>query len=296
MRILRAALLGVLAAAAPAGLRAEAGAAAYLSEAGGARWQGMGRAARAAVSDVGAMYINPAGLAAQGAVRWEVGAGCGFASLGRTAFSLSFLGQTDRAGTFAFGWVRHGVDGLERVDASGNVIGHESDAEDALTAAFGFPLIYQIRLGAAVRYLHQTLFDFSADGATLDVGARIQPWLGRELFLGLVAGNLAGTYEWNTGRRDRPARVIAGGIAYAWRTRALFAADLVSREGAERLSYHAGAEYWAVPEVAVRAGVDDGWLAAGATYHWQIYELDYGFTLDDSGLGDVHRFSFILRF
>lgn len=292
----RAAFILLLALSVPAGAFAEAGSAAYLTDAGGARWQGMGRAARAAVSDAGAIYINPAGLAAQGPVRWQLVAGYGFAALDRSTLSLAFVGQTDSAGTYAFGWIRQEVGDLERVDGSGNVSGMDSNAEDALTAAFGIPLTYQIRLGAAIRYLHQTLFDFTADGGALDVGASIQPWLGRELFIGLVAGNLAGTYKWDTGRKDRPARTFAGGIAYAWRAKALFAADLASHEGAERLSYHVGAEYWAVPEVAARIGLDDGWLAAGATYRWQIYELDYGFTLDDSGLGDVHRFSFILRF
>lgn len=292
----RAAAMFLLCIFAPAGVQAEVGSAAFLADAGGARWQGMGRAARAAVSDAGAMYINPAGLAAQGPVRWQLGAGYGFAALGRATFSMAFLGQTDGAGTYAFGWIRHEVEGLERVDGSGNISGLDSNAEDALTAAFGIPLMYQIRLGVAVRYLRQTLFDFSADGAALDVGALIQPWLGRELFVGLVAGNLAGTYAWNTGWKDRPARIFAAGVAYAWMAKALFAVDLESREGADRLSYHAGAEYWAVPEVAVRIGLDDGWPAAGATYRWQMYELDYGFTLDDSGLGDVHRFSFILRF
>ena len=274
---------------------AATGGAVWLDEGLGARWLGMGGAARAAVRDVHAGYWNPAALSAIGAETFQVGSMLTLQSMGRSTASLSGSWQTDRAGTFAVNWLHHAVTGLERVDDQGTVTGGAGSAADALLVSAGWAPFYQLRAGVTAKLMRESIFDFSATGGAADAGFLVQPVLSEDFWIGLTVINAAGSMAWKGGGTDTPARSIGGGAAWrGWADRLLVAADAASRDGA--VGFHAGAEFWAVPMAAVRAGWNDGRPSAGAAYLWKPYQLDYAFTFDPDTIGTRHQVSFLLHF
>ena len=278
-------------------LAAEDGAAAYLERGLGARWLGLGGAARAAVGDVHAGFWNPAGLTRQGPVAWQVGSMLSHGEFGRSTLSLSGSDLTDRAGAFGLTWMRQTISGLERVDEAGTVTGTESSAEDALLISYGGSLLYQARAGFTVKVLRQQLLGFAATGVAVDAGLLLQPRLEQEFYAALTVANLASTFKWETGARNSLRRGVAAAVAWwTFSRRLLVAADVVSLPDPAGVDLHVGAEVWPYREAAVRAGLDDGRPAGGATYFWKPYELDYAFTWDESRLGNVHQVSLVLHF
>jgi len=282
---------------APPLARAAVGGAEYLTEGAGARWLGLGGAARAAARDAMSGYWNPAGLTAQGPSEWQAGSMLTFTTLGRRTSWLSGSLLTDRYGAWGAGWMRRTVDGLERVDDQGNVSENSASAEDALLVSFAQAPFYRLRWGVTVKGLRQQLFDFTGYGGSVDAGILLQPFLGREFHVALTAENMASSFAWNTGARDRLPRAFGAGLAAKFLGDSLLvAADAVSREGKTSPEIHAGGEYWVHETAAIRAGVDDLRPAAGATYFWKPYQVDYAFTWDENGLGSRHQVSFMLVF
>lgn len=276
---------------------ASSGAAAYLQDGVGARWSGMGGAACAAADDVHAAFFNPAGLSRLGTVRWQVGSMVAFQNLDRSTSSLSFAHQTDAAGSFAASWVHRSIDGLEYVDGSGNASGETSSAEDAFLVSGAYDLLYQVRVGSTIKVLRHAMFGFSGSGFGLDLGVQFLPVLSDDLWIGVTGSNLAGALGWADGASDAPARELAGGAA--WRTlrsKVLIALDVVSREGGAGTFIRAGVELRPLPLAALRLGWDGLRPAAGASYVWKPYQLDYAFAYDPDGFSSRHLLSFLLHF
>jgi hypothetical protein len=257
----------------------------------------MGGAARAAARDVHAGCWNPAALSAVGAETWEIGSMLTLQSMGRATASLSGAWQSDRSGTFALTWIRRSISGLERVDDQGTVTETASSAADALLVSGGWAPPYQLRAGVTAKLLRESVFDAASTGFAADLGALFQPFLAEDLWVAVTIENAVGSVAWRGGATDTPARAVGGGVAWrGWRDRLLVAADVVSRQDQPAVAFHAGAEFWAVPMAAVRAGWNDGRPAAGASYVLKPYELDYAFTFDPDSIGTRHQVSFLLHF
>lgn len=287
---------GVLLMAAPVMART-AGSAEWLEDGIGARWLGMGGAVRAVAGDVYAGSWNPAGLAAQGPEIWSVGSMVTVAALGRSIASLSVAHQSDRAGTFGLTWARRTITGLERVDDQGNVTETAAGADDLAAVSWGAAPLYQLRVGATLKVLHQQLFDFSSTGSAADAGLQFQPSLDADVVLGITVQNAVSFQKWNTGTTDAAARAFGAGAAWrTWHDRVTVAADVVARQGAAAPAVYAGAEVWAIDQLAGRAGWNDGRPTAGASYLWKPYQLDYAIELDRQQLGLIHQVSFLLHF
>ncbi|HYV77064.1 MAG TPA: hypothetical protein VE979_02965 [Streptosporangiaceae bacterium] len=274
-----------------------AGSAEWLQEGIGARQLGMGGAARATAGDVHAGSWNPAGLAAREPEPWSVGSMITVAGLGRSVASLSVARQTDTSGTFALTWARRTIAGLERVDDQGSVTETAAGADDLAALSWGASPFYQLRVGASLKVLHQQLFDFSSTGSAADLGVQVQPWLDHDIEVGVTLQNAVSFQRWNTGTTNAGARAYGAGAAWrTWHDRVTVAADVVSVGGAAAPAIHAGAEVWALDQLAGRAGWNDGRPAAGLTYLWKPYQLDYGIELDRQHLGPIHQVSFLLHF
>ncbi len=282
---------------APACGRAADGSAAYLRDGVGARWSGMGGAAIAASDDVHAVFSNPAGLSRLGTVVWQVGSLYAFQDLERSTSSLSVAHQTDSFGTLALSWVHRSVGGLEFVDDGGFATGVTSSAEDAVVLSGAHAVLYQLRAGASLKLLRQSMFGAVGSGFGLDLGVQFQPVLAEDLWLGVSLENLAGSVAWDGGSTDAPAHGFGGGVA--WRTLrrlVLLSLDVVSRDGFAGTQLRAGAEIRPIPFAALRFGWDGLRPSVGASYLWKPYQFDYGFAYDPSGFSSRHLLSFLLHF
>jgi hypothetical protein len=289
-----AALLGILSAAAPPVAAEDAAAGApgsWLMNYAGARTLGMGGAFVATADDAIGVLWNPAGLQFmdQNQVMFENV--MLFEDASMNSFALGLPGSWLPSLGVSMVTLRSGE--FQRTNEMNDDLGTFRAGETAYLVTLAKGLTPRVAIGANVKVIQQTVEDHSAGGVGFDLGAiaRITP----ALSLGAAAGNLGGpkitmrdtpeTYE--TTLRGGAALQVLGG-------RGLLSADIgYDAEGGTRL--HAGAEYWILPGMALRAGMLDERAAGGFAYRFAPhYQLDYGFA--DHPLGITHRAGIAYRF
>ncbi|MCR4439016.1 MAG: hypothetical protein QHJ34_14430 [bacterium] len=194
----------------------------------------------------------------------------------------------------------------------GQPLGYFSDREEAfvlsfakmntLTTSLGWlytDLSLEIPIGISFRMVRQRLYGFRATGFGVDLGSMIRldvgalfdtPWVGT-FSSGLALVDVAGTaMTWNTRHQDRIAQDLRLGLAYSqpmpWRKSTLLVCW--SKKERPAASHHWGLEY-RLPWLALRLGIDNGKLTAGAGFDFWRLTVDYGFVSGD--LGNVHRVS-----
>lgn len=257
----------------------------------GARALGMGGAFVALVDDPTAIYWNPAGL-----VFLEAGE---LSSMYTNQFGLgahfSFLayGQpVGKHGAWAAGLINLtlGDIPLTGLDERGRpvVIGYTGTTETALLIAYA-QMLFRTPLGATVKVIHQSLVGTSGWGLGLDIGSNFA--FLSNVSLGMVLRT--GFVDWATGERSMfPAQVVFG-MAYRPFPQLALAADVGLRTG-QRLELHAGIEYFIIPQLALRLGLDRTSPTLGLGVRVARLKLDYAIALHALGLS--HRLSFGMRF
>jgi hypothetical protein len=273
----------------------------------------MGSAYAAVADDASAIYFNPAGLAqvrAAGAdFAWRV-----MPLLDRKqGYFDAALPLRDNA-TLAFAWVYSGVgDILERSDRgdAGESFGF---SENFLSATFAKQFGRIVSVGGSVHFVHQSLFDISANtiGGSVGVHARFdrphrRPFseLLSRLSLAAAVQHMGMTLRFDSKAYYQP-RGGTGGTAtedfpMTVRTAAAyrFLADrtlLVSAEGTfvahQHLRGYFGAEWQADPRLFVRAGLANGdpTLGIGLRQPWGATKLliDYAFLTSPVGESADH--------
>ncbi|MGQ9560623.1 MAG: UPF0164 family protein [Candidatus Oleimicrobiaceae bacterium] len=189
-------------------------------------------------------------------------------------------------------------------------LGYFSDREEAfvfsfakmntLTTSLGWlysELALEVPLGISFRMVRQRLFGASASGFGVDIGAMARLDVGKLFDLpavgqfssGFALIDVAGTtLSWSTHHRDRIAQDMRVGAAYfqplPWRKSTLL--FCWSKKKRPATSHHWGLEYQ-LSSLALRLGLDDDHLTAGAGFRFRRLTVDYGFV--SSGLGNVHR-------
>ena len=95
------------------------------------------------------------------------------------------------------------------------------------------------------------------------------------------------------------ASVTLGASARFLNKKLLVASDVLKNEK-QAAEFHAGAEYYLVPEFALRTGYGDGRFTAGTGYMFKFsghfLAVDYAFSTDKADEGSEHIFSFDLLF
>ncbi|MFO7608821.1 MAG: PorV/PorQ family protein [Candidatus Krumholzibacteriia bacterium] len=271
----------------------------------GERALGLGGAYGAVAGDATALFWNPAGLARAERVALQA-SHTDLIGLGFYEQQGALVLPGGRLGTFAFGFRRFGVDGIEGRDDRGTLTADDlTDAESELSVGFGRGLGEALTLGAAFKLQNHELAGASGSGMGLDLGVQGRPLLAaggtsalaRDLCLGMTLRNvIEPTIRLSDEDVPDPMSVrfaAAAGLPLGGATRLLLTADLERTRGMDS-RLHAGAELVLLDLLALRTGSNDGVLAAGAGLRWHNLAVDYAF--EDNVLEAVHRFGLGIAF
>ena len=280
------------------------GAAAYLKMGVSARALGMGEAFSAVADDASAAYYNPAGIGAL--EKREIHTMHAMLSLDRKLdFANYVLPDPKRKGVWAFSWTRFGVDEIPetRVDGAGNplldangnvrIFSYFSDVENSYSLTFGRKINDKRSYGGSLKLLRHSLFDSNANGFGLDLGGRYRT--DEKTHVALVLKNLGASMKWSGGSSVTDTIPVTGvaGISYQWKPRVLTALDL-EKTGSEDFKVKFGVEGKINDNIALRAGVNNKKLSAGAGFSSKEWHFDYAFY--DEELGANQRISAGRRF
>lgn len=225
----------------PAGATKFAGA--FMADGGGARALGMGSAFVAVADDASATFFNPAGLVDAKRPEFLIMHSERFGDLVDRDF-LSYVhplsGDGWLGGAFAVSVIHLAVDDIpitsqlsELLDDDGNGIVDDDEVLDLLDPAIydqiqyetdrelALMLSYARRAGAwqwggNLKFIRQSVADFSSFGVGIDLGVLRRDWIGR-LDVGLKLQDATQTYlSWDTGRNETIAPVVVPGISYDW--------------------------------------------------------------------------------
>jgi len=278
----------------------------FLNTGVGARALALGSAFTGLANDASAVYWNPSGMVQ--IPRREI-------TLMHTSFFDDIV-HTDYLG-FAYpfdnqavgvGILRYATENIPistRLDENNQPIIERrvGDSEYALFASYGHSIKPGWSLGGNVKILGQKLGDHSAYGFGVDIGLMTK--FLENISLGVMITDITGTYIfWDTGHHDLLKPQIRTGLAYnitldQLHSRLLFVGaghlDFQQNEMSthqnllSNSTLHGGVEYWFYQHFALRLGMDNHNLTAGAGFLLGNWSIDYAYAGFE--LGNTHRVS-----
>ena len=261
----------------------------------GSRALGMGGAFTAVSDDATSLYWNPAGLAdlAQTSLT-------GFHSTlfeGSTYDFFSVCQPTVRFGGFGFAFLRVGTDGIHAYDDRSAGLGDIGFSQTEMLFSYGrslpFKPPFDLRLGTSIKVVSQRMGDSGADGVGLDFGAIYPVAYVKGLTLGVSLRDTPGAQLKLVEKVETTPGSVRLGGSYKTGFRggqdaAVFGLEVSLPEKAPA-GVSLGGEYVVSKTVALRAGLKEGKLTAGAGVRWKNYSFDY--SLSNAELGSMHQFS-----
>ena len=218
---------------------------AFMADGGGARAMGMGSAFVAVADDASATFWNPAGLLDLSERQLLLMHSERFGDLiDRDFAAYSQPLEVDAQGrvqsAFAVSAIHLALDDIpftdglvDQLDADGNgeldaneaaqildpvyfdQITYETDRELALMVSYA-RRFDAWQLAGNVKFIRQTVGDFSSWGLGVDLGALRRDWW-RRLDVGVKLQDATSTYlSWDTGRNETIAPVLVPGVSYDW--------------------------------------------------------------------------------
>ncbi len=283
-RMIRALLAGSLLLAAFFGTRSRAvgqtaGTADLLSTPAGWPTTGAASGFTGVALDPLAIYVNPAGLAAQDERSLLVHHGMLQFSTSWDLAAVSY--PVPGLGGVGLGFARLGTAGIEGYDAQNRPTGSLSFRETAAAASIARRVRGPLWVGATFKILGQSLGDVSASAPSLDLGLLYRPPALRGAQIGISAQNVvAGSLDLGgtSPSLDRSFRLGLGGPE--WRLNALSSGRLVldlATRGKEGVKPHVGAELTRAGLGAVRAGLAGGGPVFGLGFRFRRYGFDYAY-------------------
>ena len=290
----------------------------------GARPTAIGGAYLAISDDGAAPLFNPAGLAT---IRHKIFATSYRAmNLDRSLGYITFMVPTHDNSALGVNWhyFNTGDVAMRNRDGrlTGDVIGYTSHA---WSVVFSKRFEKYLSVGMKAGYLYSRFAEMVSSSVGIDLGMMlyVSKFFDRErqeditvkdIQIGLVVRNLAATYRWNSTNYNVtisgdeggveqvdkvPIEIGLGTSARFFERRLLLAADVIVNEK-QNPRLHAGAEFFVVPEFALRCGFSDKRLTAGTGYVFkigrQVLAIDYAFATDKVDEGSEHIFSFDMLF
>ncbi len=168
------------------------------------------------------------------------------------------------------------------------------DDQNTYLLSHGRALTPWLLLGISAKLYEHRLDVFSAYGGGLDLGALILPMPG--IRVGVSALDLFSPSQWNTGYVERfPLDLRVGLSAELFSKFLLLSAQATAVDG-RQLDYEAGLEARYAGILAARAGIQGQGFSLGGGVNVAVFKtrlsVDYAFSPDPLGEGNIQRFSF----
>jgi len=297
----------------------------FLNVGAGARALGMGGAFVAVADDGTTAYWSPAGLPSLKSREVAFMHCQQFDSLVQTNF-ISYVHPTSSWGAFGISWLRLGVEDIPKsgyVDANDNamqdfddkndngikeegelyierpiIVGNFDDIEDGVFLSYGLNVTRSFSAGINLKLIRQALSGNTSSGWGIDIGGLYELISG--LKLGLNLQDVTGTkLKWDSKTKHEeniPASMKLG-VAYTGNIPSLRSIITISCNVDTKYDseMHYGAEWWLMKTLALRIGLDEGRLSAGAGLRVTAFQVDYAFIGHDD-LGNTHRISTSVQF
>jgi hypothetical protein len=259
---------------------ASEGAAVFLNQAISPVARSLGRAYSASATGVDAVFWNPAALSGTHGSQVSLSTYRAFeADFLHAGYSKSFgsWGLGIYYGGASFGDVKETSSvtrqGDSRYQWTGNTLGY---AGKALLIAAGIELHPSASVGVALKGIQETLATADAAGFGGDIGAKLN--LIEPVTLAVVMQNiLQPRMAWNTPSQniDLVSRVLAVGV----QTQVLsnLALNVEFTQSQERQALQAGVQWWAHPQLAIRAGIAPSFWAIGSSLKIENCSVDFAF-------------------
>lgn len=272
----------------------------------GSRALALGSAYVAAANDPTVVFWNPAGLD----FLEKKSASFYYSSLvaGSSYNYLGFVYPSVSVGSFGFGWIRIGVDGVTERDEAGVPGNVSSFSQQQFLFSYGKQIFQNFSAGLSIKIERFNFSDFNLTdtGFGGDLGLLYRPdfdnGLLRDLSVGLNVQNL---FRPRTRLQEQsvPSPVnlkfgLAKPFHFGMQQNALtFLLDFDKSEDAPSM-YHLGAEYSFQNRAMLRLGVNDGQVAFGAGATYQNFRFDYSFgkLFDGVDFSGNHRFTITVEF
>ena len=178
-------------------------------------------------------------------------------------------------------------------------------AEKAKQRARAAPeLRNEVSVGAGFKFIHSTLVQkYSAMAYAVDVGLLGKFIVGKNrLRLGIAGQNLGTKIKFEEEGDSLPLTVRAGAsyqMDFKQEHRLTISGEAVKPNDND-FRGNSGVEYWYREIFALRVGYKIGYdldsFTCGVGFVWKNYQLDYGWGLSGTKMGDNHRFSLTARF
>ncbi|MFC1565164.1 OmpP1/FadL family transporter [candidate division KSB1 bacterium] len=271
----------------------------------GARALAMGGAYVGLPGDGYSGYYNPAGLPVL--QKKEATFSYRMLSLDRSFSYVGYSAPLPPSAGISVGWIHAGVDNIDGRDFSGNHTEFYDDSQNGFLFAFGLKFNERVSVGLGATLLRETLVDITAKGMGINAGVLVR--LTDNLTLGGAFRDLGAHYSWNTeslfGERggtttnDFPVLFTGGAGYYYEKYRTTFIIDIFKNEKSET-GYHFGIENRYSEKLHIRAGLNDGDLAAGVGILFPVSKyvgrMDYTMTDKEYDPEVTHIFSLSIIF
>jgi hypothetical protein len=265
----------------------------------GARAVGMGEAFCGLADDINAIYWNPAGLVQienrefeAMHINWLLDINYEY-----VAYAQRIQDTAVMAG--AIGMLK--VKGMEEWIKEGEYKGKFTADDMVLTVAYAKEVNDSFTIGGNVKYINQTIAEYSASTYGIDLGVLYKPEI-QNLMIGGNISNIGGKLKFKKSSDPLPMNIRIGGSYRIPEMGVMLTGD-VNIPNDTDVSIRIGCEY-SIPigpgnELYLRGGyktgVDLGELCCGLGFSTQSIAVDYAFVPYDE-LKDAHRISLIVRF
>ncbi len=260
---------------------------AYLYSGVGARAIGMGGAYTAIASDVTAVYWNPAALATQNPYQFSFMHNSLF--MGTAVDFIVASAPTENYGSFGLGLLTLGSGNFEQRSVLNENLGDFSMRDLAFFVSWAQEVYPDISVGVNYKFVNQKILNYGGSGHGFDLAVKTR--LFDRLDAGLMLANVLSPKVTLVSESESYPLQIRTGLSSTFLDEKLtLSTEFSNTSGWGSPQLHFGAEYMAMPNLALRIGVNDGLFSLGAGFTFQKYGVDYG-TANNSVLGASHRFA-----
>jgi len=264
-----------------------------------ARTLAMGGASAGQRQGMGSAYINPANIITT--ANMEFGYSTGKVFDDYLNYSVGFVKNLDSIIFLGFNFSGAEIDGISRVEKIGDrpeVLYETSNKRSVMMLTLALLPTDFISIGVNFKTYNQNLFNESATGMSIDLGANTQLMSG--LNLGLTMRNFGGSkLVWSTGAEDELQKENQIGLSYEVKMfifQTIINADKVIDDNGSELESLTGIEIWLLKNIlAVRAGSRDYQRSLGVGLQIDYMILDYVY-LDHEDLGLTHQMGVSCKF